>query len=101
VLFTKLSELLKRDYDWSKDVSAIKTPTILIFADADSIMPAHIVEFYGLLGGGKKDAGLDGTERSVTQLAIFPGVTHYTVLSSPAFATTVISFLRTPIPNLK
>ena len=35
------------------------TPTLLVFADADSIRPEHIVAFYALLGGGLHDAGWD------------------------------------------
>ena len=71
VLFTKLGELLRKDYDWRREVAGIKSPTMLVFADADAIRPAHIIEFYGLLGGGQKDAGLDGSGRSTNQLAGF------------------------------
>ena len=39
VLFTKLADLLKRDYDWSKEVAALKATTLLVFADADSVRP--------------------------------------------------------------
>jgi len=39
VLFTKLGDLLRRDYDWSRDVAAMKAPTMLVFADADAIRP--------------------------------------------------------------
>jgi pimeloyl-ACP methyl ester carboxylesterase len=99
VLFTKIRDLEVRDYDWSKDVAALQVPTMLIFADADSIQPAHIVEFYGLLGGGKRDAGLDGSGRSINQLAILPGVTHYAIDSSPVLAQTAIPFLEAPMPK--
>src|SRR6267143_6863296 len=34
VLLTKLNEMLKKDYDWSKDVATIKVPTLLVFGDA-------------------------------------------------------------------
>ena len=97
VLFTKLADLMKRDYDWSKEARAINAPTMLVFADADSVSPAHIVEFYGLLGGGKKDAGLDGSARPTAQLAILPGCTHYNILSSPALVTAVNAFLDAPV----
>src|SRR5215212_10889679 len=72
-LITKLSDLLRRDYDWSKDVEALKPQTMLVYADADAIRMAHTVEFFGLLGGGKRDAGLDGTGRPESWLAIVPG----------------------------
>ncbi len=52
LLWTRTGELLRRDYDWSSEVASITTPTMLVFADADSVRPAHMVEFFGLLGGG-------------------------------------------------
>ena len=100
-LFTKLGALLRKDYDWSKDVAAIRAPTMLVFADADAIRTTHIVEFFSLLGGGQKDAGLDGSGRPVAQLAILPGLTHYNISSSPALATAVTPFLDAPIPVSK
>ena len=93
VLFTKLGALLKQDYDWSKQVAALKQQTMLVFADADAVRLAHIVEFYGLLGGGQKDAGLDGSGRPADELAILPGVTHYNMSTSPLLPTVVAPFL--------
>jgi pimeloyl-ACP methyl ester carboxylesterase len=49
--FRKMGELGSRDYDWTEPVKAIKAPTLLIFADADSVRLEHIVEFYKVLGG--------------------------------------------------
>jgi hypothetical protein len=54
------------------------------------------VEFFGLLGGGKKDPGWDGSGMSNARLAILPGLTHYTIFSSPALAATVLPFLERP-----
>jgi pimeloyl-ACP methyl ester carboxylesterase len=93
VLFTKLRDLLTKDYDWSKEVAAIKSPTLLVFADADAIRTAHVVEFFGLLGGGQRDAGLDGSQRPVAQLAILPGLTHYSIGAAPALVAAVTPFL--------
>ena len=67
---------------------------LLVYADADSIRPAHIVEFFGLLGGGLRDAGWDGSNRPTNQLAILPGTTHYDVYLSPALPAAVLSFLE-------
>ena len=83
VLFTKLGLLLRQDYDWSRQVAVFQMPTLLVYADADAIRTAHIVDFYCLLGGGQRAAGLDGFGRSGNQLAILPGQTHYAVLTSP------------------
>lgn len=99
VLFTKLGALLKQDYDWSKQVAALKQQTMLVFADADAVRLAHIVEFYGLLGGGQKDAGLDGSGRPADQLAILPGATHYSLSTSPLLPTVVAPFLDAGAPK--
>ena len=98
VLLTKMGELLRQDYDWSKDVAAIKAPTLLVFGDADALRPAHIVQFFELLGGGKKDAGWDGSGMSNARLAILPGMTHYNNFSSPLLASVVTPFLDAPMP---
>ena len=71
-------------------------PTMLVFADADSVRPAHIVEFYGLLGGGLRDAGWDGSARPTARLAILPGTTHYDICASPGLAPAVVAFLDAP-----
>lgn len=96
VLVTKVGELLRQDYDWSAGVSAIRAPTLLVFGDHDSVRVAHAVEFFGLLGGGKRDAGWDGSGMSNARLAILPGITHYSIFSSPVLAATVAPFLDTP-----
>jgi pimeloyl-ACP methyl ester carboxylesterase len=99
VLFTKLGALLKQDYDWSKQVAALKQQTMLVFADADAVRLAHIVEFYGLPGGGQKDAGLDGSGRPADELAILPGLTHYNMSVAPALPTIVWPFLNASGPK--
>jgi hypothetical protein len=67
-----------------------------VFADADSIRPAHMVEMFALLGGGLRDAGWDGSGRTAAQLAVLPGTTHYDVSSAPELARAVIPFLERP-----
>jgi pimeloyl-ACP methyl ester carboxylesterase len=99
VLIRKLGEMLTRDYDWSKEVVAMKTPTMLIFGDADAVRTAHAPEFYELLGGGKKDAGWDGSGMPVAKLAILPGFTDYNVCACPVLATLVNTFLDAPMPK--
>ena len=93
VLIAKTSEMLKDDYDWTAEVEALEPPTMLVFADADSIRPAHIVEFYGLLGGGLRDANWDGSLRPTARLAILPGTTHYDVYAAPGLPCAVTPFL--------
>ena len=93
VLVTKVSDLLHKDYDWTQGVAAIKAPTMIVFGDADGVRPAHAVEFFALLGGGKKDGGWDGSGISTARLAILPGVTHYNILESPLLPQAVAPFL--------
>jgi pimeloyl-ACP methyl ester carboxylesterase len=93
VLIIKIGDLLRKDYDWSKDVTAIKAPTLLVFGDADAVRPAQAVQFFELLGGGKKDGGWDGSGVSNARLAILPGLTHYNIFSSPGLAGAVTPFL--------
>ncbi len=97
VLLTKMGEMLRKDYNWSKEVQAIKAPTMIVVGDADSVRPAHAVEFFELLGGGKADGGWDGSGMSKSRLAILPGTTHYTIFNSPAMAAAVIPFLDAPM----
>jgi pimeloyl-ACP methyl ester carboxylesterase len=96
VLIAKISDALKIDYDWTADVDRITARTLLVFADADSIRPAHIVEFFALLGGGLRDAGWDNSAQPSNQLAVLPGRTHYDVYLAPALAPTVVQFLDAP-----
>jgi pimeloyl-ACP methyl ester carboxylesterase len=99
VLFAKLGDTLRKDYDWSKEVAAIRSPTMLVFADADAVRLQHIAEFYSLLGGCQRDAGLDGSLRSANELAILPGLTHYSISAAPALAQTVTPFLEMAMPQ--
>jgi pimeloyl-ACP methyl ester carboxylesterase len=92
-LWAKTGELLRRDYDWSPEVAALTMPTMLVFADADSVPVTHMAEFFGLLGGGHRDAGWDGSDRPSARLAVLPGLTHYDIVGAPALPAAVIPFL--------
>jgi len=99
VLLTKLGEMLRRDYDWSRDVANLKIPTMIVVGDADSVRTSHAVEFFELLGGGKVDGGWDGSGMPSSKLSILPGTTHYTIFSSPALVGAVKPFLDAPMPQ--
>jgi hypothetical protein len=96
-LLRKIVEMELHPFDWSAQVKQMKSPAELIFADADSIRPAHIAAFYEALGGGKRDAGLDGSLRSVARLGIVPGATHYDILSTTMVAEMVSPFLSSAV----
>jgi len=99
LLLTKLGQLLGQEYDWSKDVAAIKAPTMIVVGDADSVRTVHAVEFFELLGGGKADAGWDGSGMPNARLAILPATTHYNIFFSPTLASTITPFLAAPMPK--
>jgi pimeloyl-ACP methyl ester carboxylesterase len=96
VLLGKTGELLRQDFDLTADIATITAPVMLVYADADAIRPAHIVEFYALLGGGLRDANWDGSARPVTRLAVLPGYTHYDISTSPDLAAVAVSYLDQP-----
>ncbi len=92
-LFTKVGRLLAQPFDWTREFAKIEAATMLVFADADAIRPEHVVEMWQLLGGGQRDAGLDGKQRPASRLAIVPGATHYDIQSSELVAQLVAPFL--------
>src|SRR5438270_1778201 len=93
-LLNKMGESMKNDYDFTKEVGKLQATTLIVAADADIFPPAHAVEVFGLLGGGKRDGGWDGSGRPKSQLAILPGLTHYNIGSAPALSAVVIPFLE-------
>jgi len=70
----KVRQLVTSDYDWTAGVGALRTPTLILVGDADGLRLMHVVEFFGLLGGGQGDGDLSGLPRS--SLAVLPATTH-------------------------
>jgi len=95
-LLDKMSAAMKVDYDISKEIAGIRAPTLIVAGDADIFPPSHAVELFGLLGGGQRDGGWDGSGRPTSRLAILPGLTHYTIFSDPALAEVAVRFLDGP-----
>ena len=100
-LADKMGQFLGQDYDWSTQVAALKNPVMIVIGDADGIRPAHAVEFFELVGGGKKGASWDGTGKPNSRLAILPGTTHYDSFSSPLLPRSVTEFLAAPMPEAR
>lgn len=92
-LLDRMGELMRKPYDWSADVKTLQMPVMLVFGDSDMIRPAHIVEFYALLGGGLKDAGWTREHMSKNRLAILPDLTHYELFMAPQLVPAVMPFL--------
>ena len=93
LLVNQVTELLKVEYDWSDSIPGLAMPVMIVAGDADGLPPAHAVEFFGLLGGGLRDAGWDRAGMTPHRLAILPGVTHYDINVAPSLADAVIPFL--------
>ena len=89
----RTAEMLKIDFDWTDEVAAIEAPTMLVFADSDSVMPDHVAELFRLRGGGLRDAGWDGSARPVARLAVLPGRTHSDMVEAPGLVPAVLPFL--------
>jgi len=98
-LVEKMGDLLRQEYDWSDEVAGLTLPVLLVFGDADSVPPAQVARFFELLGGGKADAGWDGSNMPRSRLAILPATTHYNIFSSPALVPIVVPFLDAPMPD--
>lgn len=92
-LLDKISAAMKVNYDYTDDARRIEAPTLVVAGDADIFPPSHAVELFGLLGGGQRDGGWDGSGRPKSGLAILSGLTHYTIFSAPVLAATAIEFL--------
>ena len=93
ILVTQLIGLLKLDYDWTDEVPGLAMPVLIVAGDGDGLPPRHAVEFFELLGGGKRDAVWDRSGMTKHALAILPRTTHYDIDVSPALATVVAQFL--------
>jgi pimeloyl-ACP methyl ester carboxylesterase len=93
VLVRQVAEVVKIDYDWSDHISGLSMPVMLVIGDADGLPPSHAAEFFGLLGGGQRDANWDRSGMTRHRLAILPGVTHYDINVVPALSAAAIPFL--------
>jgi len=93
-LLDKIGTLMATDYDFTSDIAKVTAPTLVVAGDADIFAPSHAVELFGLLGGGKRDGGYDGSGRSASRLAILPGITHYTIFAAPELGETALRFLN-------
>lgn len=93
-LLDRMGEFMRQPYDFSADVARLTMPVLLVYGDSDMFRLEHVVKFYQLLGGGRKDAGWMREHMSKNRLAILPNLTHYEIGMSPQLATTVLPFLN-------
>ncbi len=100
-LLDKMGDLLRQEYDYSREVAVLKMPVMLVYGDCDSVIPSHVVAFFEKLGGGQKDAGWDGSGMPSARLAILAGLAHYNIFMSPLPAQVVTPFLDAPAEAAK
>ena len=96
ILVTQVTTMVKLDYDWADEVRGLPMPVMIVAGDADGLPPAHAVEFFELLGGGKRDAVWDRSGMTRHALAILPRLTHYDIDVAPALFGSVAPFLDEP-----
>jgi pimeloyl-ACP methyl ester carboxylesterase len=89
----RTAEMLEIDFDWADEVAGIEAPTMLVFADSDSVMPDHVAELFRLRGGGLRDPGVDRAHQPAARLAVLPGRTHYDMIEAPGLVPAVLPFL--------
>jgi pimeloyl-ACP methyl ester carboxylesterase len=84
---------------WSADdIRTITAPTLLVLGDADLVRPEYAVEMFRLFGGAREDGGMGGVPAS--QLAILPGVTHFSILSRTDLLLPILTpFLDATMPG--
>jgi pimeloyl-ACP methyl ester carboxylesterase len=97
-LLDKIGATMEKDFDYTEDFRSLRVPTLLVAADADMAPPSHAVEVFKLLDGGLRDGGWmgEGRPKGGHALAILPGLTHYTIFSSPLLAAVTLAFLDDP-----
>ena len=94
-LLDKMGASMGKDFDFTDEVRSLQVPTLIVAGDSDMAPPSHYVEVFKLLGGGLRDGGWMGEGRpdGGHALAILPGLTHYSIFSSPLFAAVTLAFL--------
>lgn len=96
-LLTKLGGYDKGFPGWSDDqIAGIPAPTLITVGDCDAVKLEHAVKFLQLRGG---DVNGDFVGVPTSQLAVFPGTTHFFGLARTALALDVVTtFLDAPDP---
>ena len=96
-LLDKLARYGEGEAGWSDDdIRAIAAPTLFTVGDCDMVKLDHAVKFLRLRGG---DVNGDFEGVPASQLAVFPGTTHFFGLARTALVRDVVStFLDAPAP---
>jgi len=83
---------------WSDaDIQGIASPTLITVGDCDAVHLEHVLRFLQLRGG---DVNGDFVGVPSSQLAVFPGTTHFFGLARTALVLdAVLTFLDAPLPE--
>lgn len=94
-LLDKLGTFDKGFTGWSDaEIKGIAAPTLITFGDCDAVTLDHAVRFLQLRGG---DVNGDFVGVPASQLAVFPGTTHFFGLARTALVLDVVTtFLEAP-----
>lgn len=97
VLLTKLGGYDIGGDGWSDDdIRGIEAPTLITVGDCDAVKLEHAVRFLQLRGG---DVNGDFVGIPSSQLAVFPGSTHFTGMARTNLVSdVVVTFLDAPMP---
>jgi pimeloyl-ACP methyl ester carboxylesterase len=97
-LLDKLGTFDKGFTGWTDaDIQGIAAPTLITVGDCDAVHLDHMVRFLQLRGG---DVNGDLVGVPSSQLAVFPGTTHFFGLARTALVLDVVlSFLDAPLPE--
>jgi len=97
-LLDKLGTFDRGFTGWSDDdIRGIAAPTLLTVGDCDAVRLEHAVRFLQLRGG---DVNGDFVGVPASQLAVFPGTTHFFGLArTDLVRDVVLTFLDAPMPE--
>ncbi|MGY1804103.1 alpha/beta fold hydrolase [Blastococcus sp. SYSU D00922] len=97
-LLDKLGTFDEGSTGWSDaDIQGIAAPTLITVGDCDMVTLDHAVRFLRLRGG---DVNGDFVGVPASQLAVFPGTTHFHGLARTALVLDVVTtFLDAPTPG--
>lgn len=97
-LLDKLGSFDRGFTGWSDDdIRGIAAPTLITVGDCDAVKLEHAVRFLQLRGG---DVNGDFVGVPASQLAVFPGTTHFFGLARTDLARDVVlTFLDGPMPE--
>jgi pimeloyl-ACP methyl ester carboxylesterase len=97
-LLTKLGGYDKGTDGWSDDdIRGIAAPTLITVGDNDAVKLEHAVRFAQLRGS---DVNGDFVGVPASQLAVFPGTTHFSgIARTDLVRDVVVTFLDAPMPE--